>query len=172
MKRISRSALVPFSSAQMFELINDIERYPEFLPWCTEAKVLSDNYIAGPAGPDDSFSSEGSGREVRAALTIRRGRIVEKFETVNLSKFPSSIEIQLVQGPFKYLKGLWQFKTLGNLGCKTELVLEYEIASSMIEKVISGLVRKTADIMVDAFCEQAGVIYGGVPGAGVKGATS
>jgi len=147
MRTLTRSALVPFSAEQMFTLVNDIERYPEFLPWCKAAEVFSENYDPKEGG------------QVRAALTIRRSRIEERFETKNFSKFPGLIEIELVHGPFRHLKGTWEFKPLGGIGSKTELTLEYQIAGAMIERAIMGVVRKTANSMVDAFCVRAAAIY-------------
>ena len=147
MRTLTRSALVPFSAEQMFALVNDIERYPEFLPWCKTAEVLSENYNPMQGG------------QVRAALTIRRSRIEERFETKNFSEHPGLIEVELVHGPFRHLKGTWEFKSLGEVGCKTELTLDYQIAGAMIERVIMGVVRKTANSVVDAFCVRAAEIY-------------
>jgi len=148
MKTLTRSALVPFSAQQMFTLINDIERYPEFLPWCKAAEVFTDNYDPSEGG------------QTSAALTIRRSRIEERFKTRNISESPRRIEIELVHGPFRHLKGTWDFKPLGDLGCKTELTLEYQMAGAMIERVLMGVVRKTANSVVDAFCVRAAEIYG------------
>ncbi len=148
MKTLSRSALVPFSAEQMFALVNDIERYPEFLPWCKAAVVYCDDYNPGEGG------------QVRAALTISRSRIEERFETHNNSSFPGRIDMELVHGPFRHLKGTWEFQALGDMGCKTELTLEYKVAGAMIERVIMGVVKKTANNVVDAFCARADAIYG------------
>ena len=136
----------------MFELVNDIERYPEFLPWCKHAEVFIDN--------EDGRYDPGTGGDVRAALTISRSRIVERFETLNQSQFPEHIEMQLVQGPFRHLKGLWQFTTLGNLGCKTELTLEYEMSRALLDRAVAGLVKKTVNSVVDAFSARANALYG------------
>lgn len=148
MKKICRSALVPFSDEQMFDMVNDIESYSEFLPWCKSAEVFLDGYDPGIGG------------EVRAALTISRSRLVEKFETRNTLEFPSRIAMQLVKGPFKHLNGVWEFKALGELGCKIELTLDYELSRAVLDAVMSGVVKKTVNAIVDAFCQRANTLYG------------
>ena len=147
MRTLTRTALVPFTSQQMFTLVNDIERYPEFLPWCKASEVLSDNYDPAQGG------------HVRAAITIRRSRIEERFETKNFSESPHRIVVELVHGPFRHLKGTWEFRSLGEIGCKTELTLEYQIVGAVIERVLMGVIRKTANHVVDAFCVRAAEIY-------------
>ena len=148
MKQVCRSALVPFDAAQMFKLINDIESYPEFLPWCSQAEVFADSYDPGASG------------EVRAALTIKRSRMQERFETLNRAKFPEQINVKLLQGPFRHLEGTWVFVPLGELGCKTKLTLNYEMSGTLLDGILAGVVKKTVNSVVDAIVERAHKLYG------------
>jgi len=143
MPRVRRSALLPYSTAQIFELVRDIERYPEFLPWCSEAKIVADEQ-----------------REVVAELTIQKGRISERFTTRNRLDFPGSIELQLVQGPFKSLSGLWKFTNLADHGSKVELDLDFEMTASLIQRTLGILFAHATGTLVDAFCARARVVYG------------
>jgi len=110
MPQVRRSALLPYSAAQVFDLVGDIERYPDFLPWCSRAQIVSNG-----------------GGEVVAELTIMKGRISERFTTRNVMSYPDSIELHLVQGPFKRLAGMWRFTTLAELGSKVELELDRSV---------------------------------------------
>jgi ribosome-associated toxin RatA of RatAB toxin-antitoxin module len=143
MPRVRRSALLPYSTDQIFELVRDIERYPEFLPWCSEAKIVTDEQ-----------------RQVVAELTIRKGRISERFTTRNVLDFPGSIELQLVQGPFKRLSGLWKFTNLAGHGSKVELDLDFEMTASLIQRTLGVIFAHAAGTLVDAFCARARAVYG------------
>jgi ribosome-associated toxin RatA of RatAB toxin-antitoxin module len=143
MQRVRRSALLPYSAQQIFELVNDIERYPEFLPWCSEARV-----VATAADHRD------------AQLTILKGRLSERFTTRNVAIAPDSIQMHLVDGPFRRLEGLWRFTSLSELGCKVELELDFEMTKSLIQKTLGGLFAHAAGTMVDAFCVRARAVYG------------
>ena len=143
MPRVQRSALLPYSTAQIFDLVRDVERYPEFLPWCSKAKIVTDE-----------------AREVVAELTIRKGRISERFTTRNLLDFPGSIELQLVQGPFKRLSGLWKFTNLADRGSKVELDLDFEMTTSLIQRTLGVIFASATGTLVDAFCARARAMYG------------
>jgi len=145
MPRVQRSALLPYSTAQIFDLVRDIERYPEFLPWCSEAKIVTDEQ-----------------REVVAELTIQKGRVSERFTTRNLLDFPGSIELQLVQGPFKRLSGLWRFTNLADRGSKVELDLDFEMNASLIQRTLGVIFASATGTLVDAFCVRARTMYGPV----------
>src|SRR5512139_1809885 len=135
MTRIVRSALLPYAAANLFDLVNDVARYPEFLPWCASAEVMS----------ADSAN-------VVAALTVRQGRISERFVTRNRLHFPERIELGLVDGPFRRFCGLWSFRSLGDAGCKVELDLEFEISRGIAAKVFAAFFGAAAGSLVDAFC--------------------
>jgi ribosome-associated toxin RatA of RatAB toxin-antitoxin module len=143
MPRVRRSALLPYSALQMFELVNDIERYPEFLPWCSEARI-----VAIAADYRD------------AQLTILKGRLSECFTTRNVAVPPDSIQMHLVDGPFRRLDGLWRFTNLGDVGCKVELELDFELSKAVIQKTLAGFFARATGTMVDAFCVRARAVYG------------
>ncbi len=142
MTRIVRSALVPYPAASLFDLVNDVARYPEFLPWCASAEVMTADAAT-----------------VVAALTVQQGRIRERFVTCNRLSFPERIELSLVEGPFRRLAGFWSFTKLGEDGCKVELELEFEMSRGIVQKAFSGIFGKAAGSLVDAFCERARMLH-------------
>jgi ribosome-associated toxin RatA of RatAB toxin-antitoxin module len=143
MPRVRRSALLPYSAQQTFDLVNDIERYPEFLPWCSEARIV--------ATAEDSRDAQ---------LTISKGRVREHFTTRNVAVPPDSIQMHLVDGPFRLLDGLWRFTSLGDVGCKVELELDFELSNALIQKTLGRLFARATGTMVDAFCVRARAVYG------------
>jgi ribosome-associated toxin RatA of RatAB toxin-antitoxin module len=143
MTRIVRSALLPYPAAHVFELVNDVERYPEFIPWCTGAEVMTTDVST-----------------VVAALTVQQGRIRERFVTRNSLRFPERIELTLVEGPFRRFAGLWSFTRLGDAGCKVELDLDFEMSFGLVQKAFGGFFGRAAGSLVDAFCERARALYG------------
>ena len=148
MPLVRRSALVPYSAAQVFELVNDIERYPEFLPWCSDAKIVAS-----------------AAHQIDAQLTIAKGRLRECFTTRNVLSAPDLIEMRLIDGPFQRLEGAWRFLNLtgedGAAGCKVELELDFEMSSrSLVRKALGILFAQSTGTMVDAFCLRARAVYG------------
>ncbi len=141
MPRVHRSALLPYPAAKLFELVNDVARYPEFLPWCAAADVVSVSEV-----------------EMVAALTIARGGISEQFTTRNFLTFPDTIEMELVDGPFARMQGLWRFTALGH-GCKVELDMDFEYSRGLVHKVIGSVFSHAAGSLVDAFCVRARALY-------------
>lgn len=140
---INRNALVPFSQRQMFELVNSVEDYPRFLPWCRESQVIS---------RDEA--------QVEAALEIAWSGIHKSFTTRN-HLYPSErIEMKLVKGPFKQLEGRWNFIALGDQGCKVQMELEFELAGHLFDRVFQPIFNHIANSLVDAFCKRAVEIYG------------
>ena len=111
MPEINRSALMPYSASVMYEIVNDVRRYPEFLPWCGGVKVTQANE-----------------HEMQAAILMQATGLNHWFETRNTMVPGESIEMTLVNGPFSRLDGGWRFNSLGNDGCKVELSLYFEIA--------------------------------------------
>ena len=122
----------------MYELINDIESYPRFLPWCTSARVVSRQ-----------------DHEVVAALGIKRGPLRAEFTTRNLLEPGKRVLMQLVSGPFRVLEGLWTFTPLGDLGCRVELEMRFEFANRVAGAVFEPLFEDTAASLVDAFVKRA-----------------
>lgn len=142
MPTVNKSALVPYSAEQMFELVNDIESYPMFLPWCRSARVLARE-----------------GDEVRAAIEIAKGRVQKTFETRNRLQRPERIELQLVKGPFSKLHGVWLFQPLREDACKVSLDLEFDFANLLMRATVGPVFNRIADTMVDSFCKRAERVY-------------
>ncbi|HEX7037825.1 MAG TPA: type II toxin-antitoxin system RatA family toxin [Pseudomonadales bacterium] len=138
---IHRKALLPLPVGAVFDVVWDVRRYPDFLPWCDEASVLEEH-----------------DREVVAELSIRALGLHERFTTRNVMIPYERIELHLVSGPFKTFEGAWHFKRLGNdEGARVELDLRFELAGAraLIGGAFSGVFTRAADQMVDAFCERA-----------------
>ena len=143
MRRVNRSAHVPYSSAQMFDVINDVDRYADFLPWCVSSKMLQDeNNI------------------MVARLVIARGGLKHSFSTRNVHKRPDSIQIELLKGPFSKLSGLWEFTQLGEDGCRVHMDLSFDFDSRVMNMTLASVFNVAADTMVDAFCDRADELYG------------
>lgn len=143
MPNISKSALVPYTAAQMFDLVDKVSDYPEFLPWCGGAEELSRN--------ED---------EVNASVTISHSGINKAFTTCNRLQKNKMIEMELVNGPFKHLHGFWRFETLSDSACKVSLDLEYEFSSKLLGMAVGPVFSQIANSMVDSFCQRADKIYG------------
>ena len=141
--QIDKSALVMHSAEQMFRLVNDIDRYPEFLPWCTGAEV----------------HEEGEGQR-RASLEISKGGMHHWFTTRNRVVEPERIEMQLADGPFKRLNGCWHFHPLNDNACKVVLTLNFEFSGSLSRMAFGPVFKYVANAMVDAFCKRADEVYG------------
>jgi ribosome-associated toxin RatA of RatAB toxin-antitoxin module len=140
---INKSALVPYSPAEMFGLVDDIEAYPEFLPWCRKTHVISRD--------EDT---------VRATIELSKGGVEKAFTTCNRNQKNKMIEIRLVDGPFKRLDGYWRFDPLGEEGCRISLALEFEFASRMLGMVVGPVFNQIANSLVDAFQKRARQVYG------------
>ncbi len=138
MREVKRSALIAETPARMYVLVNDIERYPEFVPWCTAARV--------------DTRKEG---EVVATLTIKRGPVKSEFTTRNLLEPDKRVLMQFVSGPFRVLEGLWTFTALGDLGCRVELEMRFEFANRLTNALFAPLFEDTAASLVDAFVKRA-----------------
>jgi ribosome-associated toxin RatA of RatAB toxin-antitoxin module len=143
MRKIQRSALVRHSSDEMFSLVDDIEAYPEFLPWCSSAEVHSRT--------DDT---------VEATLELKRGDLSKKFRTRNTASGIDSIEMRLVDGPFRVLSGQWTFAQLGDTGSKVSLHLEFEFSSPLVDILFGTFFEDTCNSLVDAFTRRADAVFG------------
>ncbi len=143
MSTISKTALVPYSAAEMYRLVDDVRAYPEFLPWCGGSEELSRS--------DD---------EVRARVDIAYGAIQKSFTTLNRLQKDKMIEISLVDGPFKHLHGFWRFEALDERACKVSLDMEYEFSNRLLSLTLGPVFSQIANSMMDAFCKRAEVVYG------------
>lgn len=140
---IHKSALVAYTPAEMFALVSDIEAYPQFLPWCTTARVLWRD-----------------GDELKASIEMAKGSLQKSFTTHNRQQSDKMIEMRLVDGPFKRLEGYWRFDPLGDRACKVSLDLEFEFATRMLSLMIGPMFSQIANTLVDAFQQRAVQIYG------------
>lgn len=138
MRDIYRSALVPYTAENMFELVNDVDSYPEFLPWCKAASVKDINAL-----------------EREASLEFSRAGLHRRFTTHNKLKHGHSIEMDLVDGPFRVLEGHWSFQPLGETGSKVVLDLRFEFASRLLEAVFAPVFAEVMNSLVDAFVTRA-----------------
>lgn len=143
MTDIQRSALVPFNAQDMFHLVDDIDAYPEFLPWCNSAMVLSR-----------------TSDEVRATIEISKGSVRRSFTTLNRLQAGKMIEMRLLEGPFSHLQGFWRFDQLEEKACKVTFDLEFEFSNRMVGLVIGPVFNQVANSLVDSFCKRAEKIYG------------
>ena len=143
MKKITRSALLPYSAEQMYRLVNDVEAYPEFLPWCGGAQVIEQG---------ESF--------MVASVTIAKAGIQQTFVTRNHLVPNQRIEMQLIEGPFQSLLGEWEFKALDEQACKVLLDISFEMKSGLLSKAIGAVFEQIASTLVEAFCQRAKQVYG------------
>ena len=143
MASISRSALVPYSAGRMYALVDDIESYPLFLPWCRTSTVISRN-----------------NDEVKASIEIARGAVNKSFTTCNRLQKDKMIEMRLVEGPFRHLQGFWRFDSLSEDACKVMLDLEFEFAGKLLDMTVGPVFNQIANTLVDAFCQRAKEVYG------------
>ncbi|HID81050.1 MAG TPA: type II toxin-antitoxin system RatA family toxin [Chromatiales bacterium] len=145
MTTINRHALVPYSPGQMFDLVNDVNSYSEFLPWCASSTELSRN--------ED---------EVKASIELAKGAARKTFTTLNRIQKNKMIEIRLVEGPFKHLEGFWRFDPLKDgQACKVSLDMDFEFSSKLVSMAIGPVFIAVTNSLVDAFVKRAGEVYGG-----------
>lgn len=142
MPAISRSALVMFSASQMYELINEVSCYPEFLPNCKSAKVV-----------------ESTSNKMTASLLVSKGGIEKWFTTENTLIPNEKVIMDLKDGPFKKLSGYWQLTPLSDEACKVSLELEYEFSSKLIEMAFGKVFQTLINNMVNAFTNRAKEVY-------------
>lgn len=141
MRKVNRSALVQFSAAEMYALVDDIEAYPEFLPWCAGAVV-----------------HERSQEVVEATLDIRRAGIHRTFRTRNRLQVNERIDISLVRGPFRHLAGSWTFEALDK-GCKVSLQLEFDFENAIAGLFFGPVFAEISRSLVHAFIRRADDVY-------------
>jgi ribosome-associated toxin RatA of RatAB toxin-antitoxin module len=141
--QVERSVLVAYSPEQMYALVDAVEAYPGFLPWCGGSVVEA---------RDEA--------RTRATILIDYRGIKQRFSTENAKQRPSRIDMRLVEGPFRHLDGTWEFQALGPAACKVRLRLNYEFASRILEKLVGPVFEHIASTLVDAFVERADKVYG------------
>lgn len=142
MAHVKKTVLVNHSAGSMFLLVDDVEQYPQFLPWCGGVDLIQQ---------DDASTI--------ATLHIDYHGLHQNFTTENHKTFPSAMEIQLKNGPFKHLNGSWHFVALSDDACKVEFSLNYEFENHFLEKIIAPVFNHIANTFVDGFVKRANAIY-------------
>jgi ribosome-associated toxin RatA of RatAB toxin-antitoxin module len=143
MRQVKKSAIVPYCAREMFDLVDDVDAYAEFLPWCGRSEVLKRS--------DDT---------VEAMLELHKGGVSKSFTTRNSRVPGQSIDLQLLGGPFRHLEGGWRFEPLGDEGCKVLLELDFEFDSRIVDMMFGAFFEETCNSLVDAFIDRAAQIYG------------
>lgn len=143
MTRVQKSALVKFSALQMFELVDNIEAYPEFLPWCSGSRVISRT-------PE----------VVEAELSIAKGGFHKSFATRNKLDNGGRIYMTLLNGPFSSLEGVWDFMPLREDASKISLDLEFEMSSMLAAMAFGAVFNQICNTMVSSFTQRARQVYG------------
>ncbi|WP_447927208.1 type II toxin-antitoxin system RatA family toxin [Vreelandella sp. EE27] len=143
MPTVNRTAMVRHTPQQMFDLVNDFEHYPEFLPGCRRARLIErdETHLIGE-------------------MTLGRAGVEQTITTRNDLYAPERIELSLVKGPFKRLKGRWLFTPIGEGTCKVSLEMEFEFANRLLGMAFGKLFQQIAGQLVDAFTKRADELYG------------
>lgn len=140
---IERSALLPYSDQQMFDLVNDVESYPHFMEGCQGAEIISQH---------DNI--------VTARLDLGKAGITYSFSTRNYLDPPKSIEMELVDGPFRSFEARWEFKALGPQACKVSLFMRFEFTSALIDIALKRIFDHSSRNLVNAVTARAKEVYG------------
>lgn len=140
---IKKSAVVPYNAEQMYDLVNDIESYPEFLPWCSEARVFERNET-----------------RLKASISMASGSIRQSFSTENTMQPGRRIDVHLLSGPFRYLDGHWLFQPLDDGRCRISLEMRFEFRNKLLKLTLNRLFHRIVDSLVGSFSERARQVYG------------
>ena len=143
MPRVEKSALVPYSAQAMFDLVKDVDRYKEFLPWCTDSELLSHE-----------------GNRICGRIEVARMGVRQAFSTCNTYEEPRHMDIELREGPFKSLHGAWDFVALRDDACKVVLVLDFEFSNKLMNAAFGKVFHQLANTLVESFCARARGKYG------------
>jgi ribosome-associated toxin RatA of RatAB toxin-antitoxin module len=140
MKRIVRSAIVEHAAREMYALVADVESYPQFLPWCREARV-----------------APGRGS---ATLAVGLKGLRYELTTAIATRPHEAIDLALLEGPFRHFEAHWRFAALGENAARVEYVMQYEFAGALVSRALGPLFERIADTMVDAFQRRADAVHG------------
>ena len=143
MTHVQRSALLPYSAAQMYNLVNDVDSYPEFIPWCVQTEVHS-----------------ASENEKQATMSFAKRGINAAVTTCNELDANKKITMRLLKGPFKHLVGTWDFHELDEHSCKVELDMQFTFSNRIYEMTLGPVFNQVANKLVSAFTERAMKVYG------------
>jgi ribosome-associated toxin RatA of RatAB toxin-antitoxin module len=143
LNEIHKSAVVPYSADAMYVLVNDIDAYPEFLPWCrsTGVRNRSDTHL-------------------QATLTLEAGKIRQSFTTENTMQPGRMIEMRLVEGPFKFLTGCWRFEPHTPQSCNVRLDIRFEFKNKVLKLALSKAFKHIMESLVDSFIQRARAVHG------------
>ena len=136
-----KSALVPYPASEMYDIVNDVDRYPEFLPWCRSARLLSRT--------EEQLCGE---------IEVSKAGVTQVFSTCNKLIPCERIDIELKEGPFRKLHGSWNFTVLRADACKVSLKLEFEFSNVLMNKAFGVVFSQIANSLVEAFCKRASEI--------------
>jgi len=142
MVKVEKNVLVPHSAEQMFTLVDRVEDYQTFLPWCGGINLI-----------------ERSEQTTTATIYIDYHGLKQSFTTQNQKQFPNKMEMQLKDGPFKHFNGQWRFIALNENACKIEFILEYEFSNALLGKIISPVFSHIANTFVDSFVTRAEHVF-------------
>jgi ribosome-associated toxin RatA of RatAB toxin-antitoxin module len=144
MTTVLKSAIVAHSCATMFDLVDDVAAYPEFLPWCARTQV----YERGPG-------------ITRARIEVDYHGLKAAIATRNVKQPPHAMTLDLVEGPFEGFRGEWRFVPLGEQGCRAEFSLDYTLAAGMLEPLLASVFGQIAETLVERFVERADALARG-----------
>lgn len=142
MHTVQRSVLVPYTCAQMFDLVAEVDKYPQFMPWCGGASVQSRDEHG-----------------MQASITISFAGIRQSFTTRNEHDYPRQITFKLVDGPFSELTGKWEFMELSPDACKVVYTMQYAFANRGLERVVGPVFNRIATSFIDSFTQRAQACY-------------
>lgn len=142
MHQLSKSAIVPYSAEQMYQLVNQVDDYPKFLNWCSNASILKQT--------ED---------KIIASVEINKAGLKQNFTTINTLTPNQRIDMSLKEGLFKELKGTWKFTKLNDNACKIELTLSFSFSSKIVDLAIAPIFTSIANSQLDAFISRAKVVY-------------
>ena len=143
MRRVNHSALVSYTTREMFLLVDDVESYPEFLPWCNNVEVH--NRTA-------DF--------VEATLELHKGSLSNHFTTRNTRREFETIQIALIDGPFRHLRGDWRFTEIGEEGCKLALELDFEFENMFVDMMFGSFFEDICNSLINAYSKRAQAVFG------------
>ena len=135
--------MVPYSAEEMYALVNDIESYPDFLPWCARAQIHSRQ-----------------GNQLTASVSLATAGIRQTFSTENTMQPGQRIDVRLLSGPFRRLEGYWKFEPAGDRACRVQLALDFEFRNRVLKLAPSTVFSDIVNSLVDAFTRRAEQIYG------------
>lgn len=149
MANYSTHVCVNYSPMEMYDLVNDVQSYPAYVPMCSAVRLHAK-----------------AADRLRATITLAKGKIKMAFTTENTMQAGEEIQMRLVEGPFKQFRGLWKFAPAGGDGCRVSFEMDFEFANGLLNMAFGGFFREVAASLVEAFCRQAAKKYGPRPAFG------